>query len=158
MKKSFLLLLICRVAYAAPVSDSTAPLDAVVITASPFLHTLFEQAQPVTFLSGDNLKLRLESTVGETLGREPGITSTYFGPGASRPIIRGLGDDRIRVLSNGVNMLDVANVSPDHQVTACSSACARISRSRYRCSAASMCSFSDGSSSRIFWKRARRYS
>ena len=117
MKKSFLILLISSVAYAAPVSDSTAPLDAVVITASPFLHTLFEQAQPVTFLSGDNLKLRLETTVGETLSHEPGISSTYFGPGASRPIIRGLGDDRIRVLSNGVNMLDVANVSPDHQVT-----------------------------------------
>ncbi len=92
-------------------------LDETVVTASPFGRTLFEQAQPVTILSGERLKLRLESTLGETLGREAGITSTYFGPGASRPVIRGLGDDRIRVLNNGVNMLDVANVSPDHQVT-----------------------------------------
>ena len=117
MKKSFLLLLIASATRAAFSAENQAPLDAVVITASPFLHTLFEQVQPVTFLSGDNLKLRLENTIGETLGREPGISSTYFGPGASRPVIRGLGDDRIRVLSNGVNMLDVANVSPDHQVT-----------------------------------------
>ena len=117
MKKSFLLLLIASATRAAFSAENQTPLNAVVITASPFPHTLFEQVQPVTFLSGDDLKLRLENTVGETLSHEPGISSTYFGPGASRPVIRGLGDDRIRVLSNGVNMLDVANVSPDHQVT-----------------------------------------
>ena len=50
--------------------------------------------------------------------REPGISSSYFGPGASRPVIRGLGEDRIRVLQNGVATIDVSNVSPDHAVSA----------------------------------------
>ncbi len=117
MKFSLCSILLIQISAGLALAQSATRLDEIVVTASPFARTLFEQAQPVTILTGDRLKLRLESTVGETLGREPGISSTYFGPGASRPIIRGLGDDRIRVLSNGVNMLDVANVSPDHQVT-----------------------------------------
>ena len=91
--------------------------DAVTISANPLLRALYQEARPVNILTGDDLKLRLASTVGETLSSEVGITSTSFAPGASRPIIRGLGDDRIRILNNGVNTIDVANVSPDHQVT-----------------------------------------
>ncbi len=78
---------------------------------------LSEQVQPVTILSGDELKLRLEPTIGETLNREPGVSSTYFGPGASRPIIRGLGEDRVRVLQDGLATIDASDVSPDHAVT-----------------------------------------
>jgi iron complex outermembrane receptor protein len=48
---------------------------------------------------------------------EPGVTSSNFGPGAGRPVIRGIGGDRIRVLENGVGTQDVANVSPDHPTT-----------------------------------------
>lgn len=64
------------------------------------------------------MQLQLEPTIGETLNRAPGISSTYFGPGASRPVIRGLGEDRIRVLQNGITSADVSNVSPDHAVSA----------------------------------------
>ena len=56
--------------------------------------------------------------LGETLDRQPGISSTAFGAGASRPIIRGLGEDRIRVLSNGLAQIDASSVSPDHAVIA----------------------------------------
>ena len=38
--------------------------------------------------------------------------------GASRPIIRGLGEDRLRILQNGTSVLDVSNVSPDHAIAA----------------------------------------
>ena len=69
-------------------------------------------------LTGEELELRLEPTIGETLNREPGISSTYFGPGASRPVIRGLGEDRIRVLQNGVTTIDASQISPDHAVSA----------------------------------------
>ena len=91
--------------------------ERVIVRSTPLGGELSEQTQSVTILTGENLKLRLEPTLGETLNREPGVSSTYFGPGASRPVIRGLGDDRIRVLQDGLNTVDVANVSPDHAVT-----------------------------------------
>ncbi len=91
-------------------------LDELVVTATPGKKTLFEQVQPVTILDGEELQFDLQPTLGETLGRQAGVSATYFGPGASRPIIRGLGEDRVRVLQNGTSVLDVSNVSPDHAV------------------------------------------
>lgn len=98
-------------------STPATQLDEVVVTASPLGRTLFEHAQPVSILSGDQLKLSLAPTLGETLNREPGVSSTYFGPAASRPIIRGLDGDRIRVLQNGTNTLDASATSVDHAVS-----------------------------------------
>jgi len=96
--------------------DNAIVLDEVVVTANRSGQTLFEQIQPATVLMGEDLHLKLQPTLGETLNREPGVSSTYFGPGASRPVIRGLGDDRVRILQNGTSVLDVSNVSPDHAV------------------------------------------
>ena len=53
-------------------------------------------------------------TLGDTLAHEPGIGASGFTPGASRPIIRGQSDNRIRVLNNGTEVFDVSNLSPDH--------------------------------------------
>ncbi|OYW25218.1 MAG: hypothetical protein B7Z49_01850, partial [Hydrogenophilales bacterium 12-63-5] len=39
------------------------------------------------------------------------------GPAASRPIIRGLDGDRVRVLQNGLNTIDASATSPDHAVS-----------------------------------------
>lgn len=104
---------------AGPTSASTAStmLEEMVVTASPLGGTLFEQAQPVNVLTAERLRFRLEPTLGETLSREPGVSSTGFSPGASRPVIRGLADDRVRTLQNGVATQDISNVSPDHPVT-----------------------------------------
>lgn len=104
-------------AYSQDDQSSSTMLEEVVVTASPLGRTLFEQAQPTSVLTGDRLRFRLEPTIGETLNKEPGISSTSFAPGASRPVIRGLADDRVRVLQNGTVTQDVANVSPDHAVT-----------------------------------------
>ncbi len=54
--------------------------------------------------------------IGETLTSKPGISTTFYGPNASRPIIRGLGEDRIRMLVNGVQGVDASTISPDHAV------------------------------------------
>ncbi len=94
------------------------PLDDMVVTAAPDERPLFDLIQPATVLKDRDLLLNQAPTLGETLSREPGVSSTYFGPGASRPIVRGLGDDRVRILQNGTSILDVSNVSPDHAVAA----------------------------------------
>ncbi|MDB6152725.1 MAG: TonB-dependent receptor [Chthoniobacteraceae bacterium] len=99
----------------APVAVTV--LDETVVTASPLGGTLFEQAQPVSVLEGNRLQLALQPTLGETLSGAAGVSSTYFGPAASRPIIRGLGGDRIRILQNGNNTIDASATSVDHAVS-----------------------------------------
>lgn len=100
----------------APAASSTL-LDAVVVTSTPLERTLFEQAQPVSVLRGPQLRLAVQPTLGETLAGVPGVSSTYFGPAASRPVIRGLDADRVRVLQNGNNTLDASATSVDHAVS-----------------------------------------
>ncbi|MEO6421507.1 MAG: Plug domain-containing protein, partial [Candidatus Nitrotoga sp.] len=92
-------------------------LPSVVVTANPLGSALFDLVSPVSVLSGKDLSFRQESTLGETLSKLPGISSTYFGPNASRPVIRGLDGDRVRIMQNGVGMLDVSALSPDHATT-----------------------------------------
>lgn len=97
-------------------AEEVTTLETVVVSAAAE-RTLFEQAQPISILSGEELKLRLEPTLGEVLRDTPGVSSTYFGPGASRPIIRGLDADRIRILQNGSNTIDASSTSVDHAVS-----------------------------------------
>ncbi|OYW74688.1 MAG: hypothetical protein B7Z37_16680 [Verrucomicrobia bacterium 12-59-8] len=92
------------------------PLDEMVITA-PLDRPLFKQAQAASILSGQTLNLAIEPSLGQTLARLPGVSSSYFGPAASRPIIRGLDGDRVRILQNGLNTIDASATSVDHAVS-----------------------------------------
>lgn len=92
----------------------TTQLDEVVVTASPLQRGAFDLAQPVSVLSGNSLQLKLQPTLGDTLNGEPGIAASHFTNGASRPIIRGLSDNRVLILQNGLDIFDVSNLSPDH--------------------------------------------
>lgn len=66
----------------------------------------------------EDLVETLSSTLGDTLDREPGVATTFFGQGASRPVLRGLGAERVQVLTNGIGVIDASAASPDHQVSA----------------------------------------
>ncbi len=90
--------------------------DIIFVTASPHGKADFDVLQGSNVLADDDLQENLSATIGETLAGLPGISSTSFGAGASRPIIRGLGGDRIRVLINGIGSIDAASTSPDHAV------------------------------------------
>jgi vitamin B12 transporter len=67
-------------------------------------------------LAGEALALRRAGTLGETLDGLPGVSATGFGPQASRPVIRGLDGDRVRLLDNGGASADASNLSFDHAV------------------------------------------
>lgn len=100
-------------------SNNAAPvtLKEVVVTGNPLGSELFELAAPVSVLGGQQLFLQRKSTLGETLNELPGVSSTGFGPNASRPVIRGLDGDRIRILQNGAGTLDASSLSFDHAVS-----------------------------------------
>jgi len=70
----------------------------------------------LSVLDAEDLVRELRPSIGETLARQPGVSATSFGPTASRPILRGLSGDRIRVLSDGIGSFDVSASSPDHAV------------------------------------------
>jgi iron complex outermembrane receptor protein len=98
-----------------PASDG-AFVDEIITTGSPLNTSVDEALTGVSVLTGEELEQALAANIGETLKREPGVSSTFFGAGASRPIIRGQGGDRVRVLTNGVGSIDASSASPDHAV------------------------------------------
>lgn len=118
-----LLLLACLANARTAPAKSTGPhdeplaLEAMVVSAGPDPKSAFDLAQGTSVLVSDQLRRSMMVTLGDTLAATPGVNATYYGPGASRPIIRGLGGDRVRMLDNGVGSLDASNVSPDHNVS-----------------------------------------
>jgi iron complex outermembrane receptor protein len=91
----------------------------VVVTATPFRSAEGDQIlAPAKILSGDELRDKVGSSLGETLSQELGVSASGFGPGASRPIIRGLEGSRVKMLENGMAVTDVSGLSNDHAVAA----------------------------------------
>lgn len=96
-------------------SGDTPP--TVIVTGNPLGSALQDLVSPASVLEGTQLKLRAQGSLGETLSHLPGVSSTYFGPASSRPIIRGLDGERIRVMQNGTANLDASALSFDHAVS-----------------------------------------
>lgn len=102
--------------HAAAAAQTGASLPEVTVTGNPL--GAADSIAPGARYSRAGLLLRSQTTIGETLANTPGVASTYFGPNASRPVIRGLDGDRIRILSNSGVSQDVSSLSYDHAVTA----------------------------------------
>ena len=103
-------------AASTPSAPASAPavLPEVVVTGNPLRSST--SPAPVSVLSGDELVLRRASSLAETLNGLPGVSSSWFGPNANRPVIRGLDGERVRVLSNAGASLDASTLSFDHAV------------------------------------------
>jgi iron complex outermembrane recepter protein len=95
-------------------SPGVAEAERVVVSGGAIEQSETDKAQSVTILTEDNLKLQTAPTLGDTLSTQPGVGGSDFTAGASRPVIRGQADNRVRVLNNGTEVFDVSNLSPDH--------------------------------------------
>ncbi len=95
---------------------SSTTLEIVNVIGLPWHASNMESAQPVTVLDGDKLRDRQASTLGETLKYEVGVHSSYYGPVASSPVIRGLDGPRVLITQNGLDAGDASRVGPDHAV------------------------------------------
>src|SRR3990167_5652993 len=100
----------------SPAETPAPSLPPVTVSASGLQLGASDMTTPASVLEGDELVQRREATLGETLAGEPGITSSHFGAGASRPIIRGMDGPRVKVLSDGAELHDASTLSPDHAV------------------------------------------
>ncbi len=95
-----------------PASVAPQKIDEIVIIGNPL--DARDVVAPVSTLSGTDLLLKRGSTLGDTLNNLPGVSQSWFGPNASRPVIRGLDGDRIRILNNLGSSLDASSLSNDH--------------------------------------------
>jgi len=65
-------------------------------------------------MEGDALRQHLGTTIAETLNEEPGLAMRSMGPAPARPVLRGLGGERLLVLENGSRTGDLSQTSSDH--------------------------------------------
>lgn len=126
---AFLMLLVPLTAAAQTADEDTRPdeahdhhveheeLERIVVSALPIARSKLESAQPIDVLFGEKLDDRRGLTLGQTLSRQPGVHSTAYGPGAGRPVIRGLGGSRVSVLEDSLPTVDVSAQSDDHAVS-----------------------------------------
>jgi iron complex outermembrane receptor protein len=91
-------------------------LEPFLVSAGPAARAIEDFATPTTVLDTEALRRNSGATLGDQLDGQPGVSSTGFGAGASRPIIRGFDGPRVRILDSGIEALDVSNTSPDHAV------------------------------------------
>lgn len=72
--------------------------------------------RPSEVLAGDRLQQQLGRTIAETIALEPGVSQRTMGPAAARPVVRGLGGDRLQLLEDGASSGDMSSTSADHAV------------------------------------------
>ncbi|WP_439633319.1 TonB-dependent receptor [Glycocaulis sp.] len=90
--------------------------ETITVTSSALAVSRDSVTGSVDVLDRDELIRNLDSNIAQTLERLPGVSTTFFGPASGRPVIRGLGSERVRVLINGLDGLDASSSSPDHAV------------------------------------------
>ena len=71
---------------------------------------------PEVVFSGSKLRQNLSRTIAETIDYEPGIAQRSMGPAPSRPVLRGLGGDRLLMVEDGERTGDLSGSSSDHAV------------------------------------------
>lgn len=94
----------------------TGSLQEIVVTAHPGARSRYAVTQGTSVLGGEDMERAMSATIGDSLDHLPGISQTAYGQGASRPVVRGLGGDRLRLLVNGLGTFDASSTSPDHAV------------------------------------------
>ena len=92
--------------------------EEVTVTATPGGGTTtFEAFNAITTLDSFELSTNVVGTLGDALENQPGVAKRSFGPGSSRPIIRGFDGDRVLMMEDGIGTGDLASQSGDHGVT-----------------------------------------
>ena len=103
---------------AAAQSAQQAPteLGDIIVTGAPYGISQRASVIATDVVDEQTLATAPAASLGDMLSGRPGIRSTDFAPGASRPVIRGLSGPRVQVLTNGIGLIDASSVSPDHAV------------------------------------------
>jgi len=88
----------------------------VIVTASPLGGDPDRFATIVEQVSRDQVLSNGGASIADALRNIPGVAGTGFAAGASRPVIRGMDAQRVKLTENGLSSSDVSDVGPDHGV------------------------------------------
>ena len=97
--------------------ETVYQLDDYIVSAGPNLRSIADYAAPVNVVTAAEISRQSGGSLGAVLDWQPGVSSSSFGAGASRPILRGFDGPRVRILDAGIESMDVSDTSPDHAVT-----------------------------------------
>ena len=97
-------------------ADQDIDLPITPVTANPLGVSSDEFIVPISVLNGNDLDIKRNNSFAETLDGTPGVSFSNWGPNIGRPVVRGMSADRIRIMQNGINSLDVSSFSSDHAV------------------------------------------
>jgi iron complex outermembrane receptor protein len=98
---------------AAAAAASATP---IVVTATPFGHTIDDTPTVSARVDSDQIARAGGASIADALRDMPGVSATGFAAGASRPIIRGMDSNRVRLLEDGTSSSDVSDIGPDHGI------------------------------------------
>ena len=102
---------------AAPRPPTPTPTAAPTRTAQPAATSPFNQPPAsLTTITSNQIQASPAQSFGNLFFTLPGATSAGIAPGASRPVLRGLDDFRVRVQENGIGSMDVSDLGQDHGV------------------------------------------
>lgn len=91
--------------------------DELVVTGTGELISGSRLEHASSKILGEDLRRNLGTTLSETLMNKPGFSERSLGPAPGRPVIRGLGDERVLILQDGERTGDVSAQSADHAVS-----------------------------------------
>ncbi len=95
-----------------PIETST-----IVVTGSHTTTKFDDMNEFINVLKGKELQREIGLTLASTLKNETGLAIRSMGPAPARPVIRGLGSDRIAITEDGIQTTDLSATSPDHAVS-----------------------------------------
>ncbi|HZH41110.1 MAG TPA: TonB-dependent receptor plug domain-containing protein, partial [Gemmatimonadales bacterium] len=93
---------------------SAIALPEIVVSGAPVARSADDQYQAVGTKSRLELARSSGMTFAEKLADLPGVAVRGNGMAPNRPILRGLGDNEVLVLENGLRMGDIATYDPAH--------------------------------------------
>ena len=94
----------------------TPPTTPTTTTAGQPAATSLQGPPSLNIITTNQIQGSTAQSFGNLFFTMPGATSAGLAPGASRPVLRGLDDFRVRIQENGIGSMDLSDLGQDHGV------------------------------------------
>ena len=107
LKRLFYVLIITSATFVQ--ADDLTPLE---VESSLLSNTVRESKYPLAIIGSTDINST--QSIGTIIKRIPGISNSDYGAAVGQPVIRGLGGNRVKVLSDNDTVNDLSHISADH--------------------------------------------